>query len=166
MGDDHPKACTGRRLLHRGLVDRARRESDGRARPLLLDPYATTPLSRADLPIVVTGGLLVVDCSWNRLSDRRSLRPPGPIAGRRRLPYLLAANPQHFGRLGELNTVEAFGAALDLLGRGDEARRLLDGFHGGPAFFALNAERLDRYRTATAPDEVRAAERELWGGSG
>ncbi len=164
VGDDHPKACTGRRLLHRGLVRSALRDVGPGGRPVLLDPYARTPLSRADLPSARSGGLLVVDCSWNRLADRRSLRPPSPVAARRRLPYLLAANPQHFGRLGELNTVEAFAAALVVLGREPEARRLIEGFHGGAAFLTINEARFDRYRAAPAAEDVVAAERAIWGG--
>ncbi len=108
----------------------------------------------------------MIDCSWNRLADRRSLRPPGPVAGRRRLPFLLAANPQHFGRLGELNTVEAFGAALVVLGWSDQATHLLEGFHGGPALLDVNRERFDRYRIAETAAAIVAAERELWGGAG
>jgi len=77
---------------------------------------------------------------------------------------LLAANPQHFGRWGELNTAEALAAALWLLGHRDEANRLLDGFAGGPAFFEVNRERLARYARATSADRLLREERRLFGG--
>jgi len=164
VGDDHPKACTGRRLLHRGL---ARRWSGrwGSSPPVVLDPFAREPLSGADRIAVRRGGLLVVDCSWNRLSERGAF-PAGAGSGpmtRRRLPILVAANPQHYGRLAELNTVEAFAAALSVVGRPLEAQRVLQGFSGGDGFLAINGDRLVRYATARSADEVRDAEQALFG---
>jgi pre-rRNA-processing protein TSR3 len=138
-------------------------------RPVLLDPHAPTPLSQADRAAAEKGGLLAVDCSWNQLARRGGL-PEGTTgrrdsALRRRLPLLLAANPQHFGRLGELNTVEALSAGLYVLGAAEHAARLLEGFRGGPAFLDINRERLDRYADASDADQVVAAERSLFGGA-
>ncbi len=166
VGDDHPRACTGRRLIRLGLArELARPESGGRV-PILLDPYASVPLCSADRRRAVRDGLVAVDCSWNRLSSaaarRATTAPRGGAA--RRLPMLLAANPQHFGRLGELNTVEALAAALCVLGRRTEAERLLDGFAGGRTFLQLNDERLARYAVADTVDAVLLAERRLFGG--
>jgi pre-rRNA-processing protein TSR3 len=166
VGDDHARLCTGRRLVRLGLareVGRSSARSDG---PIVLDPYATVPLSAADRPRAEADGLVAVDCSWNRLAASRSRGPPpgGPRAHARRLPILVATNPQHFGRLGELNTAEALAAALWVVGRQGDARRLLAGFAGGPAFLEVNAERLDRYGRARTADEVVRAERALFGG--
>jgi len=165
--EDHPKACTGRRLLQWGRAVRVPREDSGSPGALILDPYAPTPLSRADTNAAAAGGLLVVDCSWNRLSSRGAFpgADPGdrPRGRRRRLPVLIATNPQHYGRVAQLNTVEAFSAALYILGRTGEAERLLDGFSGGDQFLAVNRERLDRYRGAARPDGVEEAERALFG---
>lgn len=133
----------------------------------MLDPFAPEPLSQRDLPPAEREGVTAVDCSWNRLSVRGHL--PGTAArgggsGRfRRLPLLVATNPQHFGRIGELNTVEALGAALYLLDHRSEAEELVQGFAGGTAFLEVNRERLERYRLARTPDEVRAVERALFG---
>jgi pre-rRNA-processing protein TSR3 len=77
---------------------------------------------------------------------------------------LVAANPQHYGRLTQLTTVEAFCAALSILGREAEAERVIEGFAGGPEFLAINRARLDRYRSASGPDEVLTAEKALFGG--
>jgi pre-rRNA-processing protein TSR3 len=168
-GEDHPKACTGRRLLHRGWVRAVSRIGENRSRPIVLDPHAPSPLSGADRPGAREGGLLVVDCSWNRLAERGSL--PGAIpsgrdgAIRRRLPILVAANPQHYGRLTELNTVEALAAGLFVLGYPAVAAQILEGFRGGDGFLEINRERLERYRAAASPDEVRGAERALFGGA-
>ena len=162
VGDDHPRACTGRRLLRLGLAQPASR-GPASAGPILLDPYAPLPLSGADRTQANGGGLLAIDCSWNRLSDRRARFGAGGAATgrtvRRRLPMLLAANPQHYGRLGELNTVEALAAALAVLGRRKEAETLVRGFAGGRAFLSVNAERLDRYTAADSAQAIAEAER-------
>lgn len=166
VGDDHPKACTGRRLLRQGLARPTPPRNLGRG-PILLDPFAPDPLSGADLGTAEREGIAAVDCSWNRLSERGHLRDRGPRgAGAglpRRLPLLVATNPQHFGRIGQLNTVEALGAALYLLDRPSEARELLQGFAGGEALLEVNRLRLERYRGLRSPEEVRATERALFG---
>ncbi len=165
-GEDHPKACTGRRLLRRGLVRPVRRISGLRPPPIVLDPHAPEPLSRADRPLAHRGGVLAVDCSWNRLARRGRLpgiaTEPGGVP--RRLPLLIAANPQHYGRLAELNTVEALSAALYVLGRRSDAARLLEGFRGGDGFLTINRERLDLYAGRASPESVLAAEKKLYGG--
>ncbi|MCI4358645.1 MAG: DUF367 domain-containing protein [Thermoplasmata archaeon] len=167
-GEDHPKACTGRWLVRTGRVrDLRRRPPPGRV-PMLLDPHAERPLSRSDLQLVGRVGLVGVDCSWNRLHARGGYptedRWLAELKQRRRLPWLLAANPQHFGRVSELNTAEAFAAAVHLLGYPDQAAHLLAGLRGGMAFFELNGPALSAY--AKSPDEatVRAAERTIFGG--
>ena len=166
LGDDHPKACTGRRLLRRGLAAKPPSRTVGYG-AIVLDPFAADPLSERDRSVAERTGVTAIDCSWNRLSERgRSAVPgrPGGAPGRsRRLPLLVATNPQHFGRVGELNTAEALGAALYLLGRREEAEELLAGFAGGEAFLEVNRHRLDRYRRARTSEEVREAERALFG---
>ncbi len=166
-GEDHPKACTGRRLMHWGrvrLMANASRDAPG---PVVLDPYAPTPLSSADRATAARSGLLVVDCSWNRLSARGGF--PGEDGrtsrhgSRRRLPILMATNPQHYGRVAQLTTVEAFAAALYVLGRESEARRVIDGFAGGEEFWEVNQIRFDRYRASKNAADILAAEKELFG---
>jgi pre-rRNA-processing protein TSR3 len=169
-GDDHPKACTGRRLIHRGMARPLRGAGRIHPAPVVLDPYASEPLSAADLPAASRGGLLAVDCSWNRLATRGGFSEPTLRSigdgRRRRLPILVAANPQHYGRWGELNTVEALSAALYVLGRPGEAAGLLEGFRGGAGFLEVNRSRLDAYAAAVGPEEVRRIEQSLYGGSG
>jgi len=167
-GEDHPKACTGRRLLRWGRARPFSTAGTGASDAVVLDPYAPTPLSRADADSARRGGLLVVDCSWNRLSARGAF--PGEEDRRRlggvhrRLPVLVAANPQHYGRVTQLTTVEAFCGALAVLGRPAEARAVIAGFAGGEEFLEINGSRLERYLHAAGPEEIRSAERELFGG--
>ena len=166
VGDDHPKACSGRRLLRRGLALEVPRIDGLSPPPVVLDPYASQPLSPADRPAALRGGLLAVDCSWNRLHEAGRLPSGTGRRGtlRRRLPWLVAANPQHFGRLAELNTVEALAAGLVVLGERDAAAALLEGFSGGSQLLAINADRLAAYASAADADGVSGAERRAFGG--
>lgn len=164
-GDDHPKACTGRRLLRAGLVvpvESRRMRLPG----LLLDPHAETPLSPVDRR-QAANGLAAVDCSWNRLGARGGY-PPGPLDGvperlRRRLPWLLAGNPQHYGRLGELNTAEALAAALVVLGASAQARELIGAVGAGSSFFDLNRDLLQAYAEVGGPPGIRSVEQDYFG---
>ncbi len=161
-GEDHPKACTGRRLIRQGLAREFRRAATHRPGPILLDPRAPLPLTSADEATARAGGLLVVDCSWNRLARRGGFGLKLGWLDRyahRRLPWLLAGNPQHYGRVSELNTAEAMAAALEILGEPDRAARVVETFAGGPGFLTLNRALLDSYRTARTPDDIVAAER-------
>lgn len=169
VGDDHPKACTGRRLLHRGLVRQVPHARSLHPPPVVLDPYAEKPLSVADRAAARRGGVLAVDCSWNRLATRGHLHghDQRPHVGlRRRLPILVAANPQHYGRVAELNTAEALSAALYVLGYPAPAASLLAGLRGGEGFLEINRLRLDSYASARDSEEIRQFERALFGGSG
>jgi pre-rRNA-processing protein TSR3 len=164
-GEDHPRACTGRRLLRQGLAQGWKEPSSNGRGPLLLDPRAPVPLTPLDAPRARSSGILVVDCSWNRLDRRGGLDFEGTELARlprRRLPWLLAGNPQHYGRVGELNTAEAFASALDIFGDRARAERVLDTFAGGPGFLALNARLLAAYRGARSVEELHAAEREFF----
>jgi pre-rRNA-processing protein TSR3 len=166
-GEDHPKACTGRRLLRRRLVLPLSPERPPKRSPILLDPHAEAPLAPSDRALALEGGVLGIDCSWNRLEARGGYPEAAGwmrrLRERRRLPWLVAANPQHFGRLAELNTAEAFAATLWLLGEPDRATHVIEAFPGGTTFLEINAERLQAYGRAGTPDEVRTVEAALFG---
>jgi pre-rRNA-processing protein TSR3 len=165
-GEDHSRACTGRRLIARGLVREIASPREAGPGAVVLDPHAPIPLSPVDRPAALRSGVVAIDCSWNRLADRGGIPPSARGthgAGHRRLPFLLATNPQHFGRLAELNTAEAVGAALYVLGAPARAAELLEGFAGGAAFLRINHERLDRYARAPDPRAIVAAEAALFG---
>jgi pre-rRNA-processing protein TSR3 len=162
-GEDHPRACTGRRLVRGGWVREIGARTHPGFSPVVLDPYAARPLCASDRELARASGLLGVDCSWNRLSGRG--RYPEAIGWldrlprRRRLPLLRAANPQHYGRPSELTTAEAFGASLALLGEPERASRLLDGFAGGAAFLDLNRPLIERYLACPTAETILQVER-------
>jgi len=150
-GQCHPKKCTAKKLAKFHLVSLLYGPPRSTSHAILLDPSAPAPLCRAD--DVTT--LVAVDCSWNQ-TERvfQSLR----ARSRRRLPYLIAANPINYGRPSELTTAEAFAAALYILGEQQRARTLLDKFKWGPAFLMLNAAPLNDYAAAETVAAVLACE--------
>ena len=162
-GEDDPRRCSGRKLVRMREVTDVPVGRPPSSKVLLLDPHSETPLSRADRPRALATGLLGVDCSWNRIgtNGRYPLEVPWltGIRARRRLPWLVAANPQHHGRLAELNTAEAFAAALFVLGEPEKARRLLAPFAGGSTFFDLNAAAFVAYARADSAEGILRAER-------
>lgn len=161
--EDNPRLCTGRRVIKVGLAREGKASSRPRRGALLLSPHAEVPVSSADEGVAIASGIVAVDCSWNRLGERggfpeelgfslRGLRP-------RRLPFLLAGNPQHYGRVGELNTAEALGAAVYLTRGPRAAEAYFSRLPGGTTFLTLNQALLEDYRAAHGPAEVPEVER-------
>jgi pre-rRNA-processing protein TSR3 len=82
---------------------------------IVLSPNGTCTISRADKAIVEGFGIAVVNCSWARLSDVPFHRLKcGNRA--RLLPFLVAGNPTKYGQAFTLSSVEAFAAALYVVG--------------------------------------------------
>ncbi|MGZ4928916.1 MAG: DUF367 family protein, partial [Halobacteriota archaeon] len=138
-----PKKCTAKKLAKFHLVNLfSMPRFLGRAHTVLLDPSTREPLCRVDQ---VTA-LVAVDCSWKQCEHVfQSLR----AHCRRRLPYLIAANPVNYGRPSKLTTVEALAAALYILGEAQRAKEMLGKFKWGPTFLALNAAPLNEYAEAS-----------------
>lgn len=148
-----PRRCTVRKLERFGLVRVVARVNRLPRNTLLLDPTAGQALSPADRnPPSIT----VLDCSWQVLESSaiRSLRY------RRALPFLVATNPINFGRPFTLSSVEAFAAALYILGEGDQAMAILGKFSWGLRFFEVNEEPLHRYAAAKDSAEIIAIQSE------
>nr|PIM02459.1 DUF367 domain-containing protein [Toxoplasma gondii COUG] len=135
----HPNAQNGKR--------RGRKCGFG---GILLTPFFkehSKLLSVADGPLIRDGGLGVVDCSWNRVEEYgKSSRISYSRGNGRFLPYLVAANPTHYGRPYELNCVEALAAALIIVGCDNQALDLLKLFKWGMNFISLNEAALKQYR--------------------
>lgn len=149
--EDDPKKCTAAKLVRLGDLREVR---DARSVPrgaVVLNPEAETALSREDLAAAELRGLLVLDCSWNKLS-----RFPRVRAGlrHRALPFLVAANPTNFGKAQKLSSAEALAAAAYILGDKVLAEHLMSRFKWGPAFISLNRERLEAYSNARTSAEV------------
>jgi len=142
-GQCDPKRCTTKKLARFGMVRLVPRVDALPPGAILLTPLAETALSPADRGRAERRGLAVLDVSW-----KKEAFPRAPRAVPRALPYLLAANPVNFGKPFVLSSVEAFAAALEILGHDAEARGLLAKFAWGGQFLALNREPLEAYRAA------------------
>jgi pre-rRNA-processing protein TSR3 len=142
-----PRKCTVKKLERAGRVKVMNKLSQLPWNTLILDPTAEQALSPADKPIK---SLTVLDCSWEVLDT-------GAVSGwklRRALPFLLAANPVNFGRPWMLNSVEAFAAALVILGERDEAESILARFGWGVRFLEVNEEPLRLYAAAGSSADI------------
>ena len=147
-GDDDPKKCSARKLAR---FDLAALHGSVRGTPpgIVLDPYADRALSPADGGDA-PGRLVALDCSWET-AEAEAFELDGP---HRSLPFLVAANPVSYGTPFRLNTVEAFAGALCILGRREQAERILGKFRWGHTFLELNDEPLQRYADCSDSSEV------------
>jgi pre-rRNA-processing protein TSR3 len=75
----------------------------------------------------------------------------------------LAANPLHYGQPMQLSTMEAFAAALFILGEDRQARELLGSYTWGRQFETLNAEPLAAYAGCATSADVVAVQAEFAG---
>mmetsp|Transcript_16767 Transcript_16767/g.42104 ORF Transcript_16767/g.42104 Transcript_16767/m.42104 type:complete len:308 (-) Transcript_16767:684-1607(-) len=149
--------CSGRKLARFGLV-RTLKVQD-RTRGIVLSPAGKQSFSKADLPLVLTGGLCVVDCSWARIDEI----PFDKLKGgqHRLLPFLIAANPINYGRPFKLTCAEALAAALAMAGAWEQAKDLMSKFKWGHSFFELNEELLQKYEQCANSAEVVEVQNEF-----
>jgi pre-rRNA-processing protein TSR3 len=155
LKQDDPKKCTSRKLVRLGHAIPLSRPSHVPRRAVVLNPLTQSVLTPRDRVTAERGGVAVIDCSWTKVTEAFASRQRGV---NRRLPYLVAANPVHHGRLFELSSLEAFAAALTILGHGDQAKQIVRIYKWGPVFLALNQEPLAEYARAKSEDEVKAIE--------
>jgi pre-rRNA-processing protein TSR3 len=150
--EDDPKKCTARKLHRFGYaaLEKTLRKLPYHA--VLLNPFAEKSLSREDLPIAQQQGIVALDCSWKTAEQTFLSLETTTIS--RALPFLLAANPVNYGKPFQLSTLEAFAAALYILGEVDDAKKILGIYTWGPRFLELNKEPLEDYRQAKDSAEV------------
>ncbi len=152
-GDDDPKKCTAKRLAK---FDLATLHPSVHTVPtgIVLNPFAEQALSPADGERAKR--LIALDCSWETAQreafDLRGIH--------RALPFLVAANPVNYGRPFKLTTIEAFAAALVILGEREQAEEILSKVNWGETFLTLNAEPLRRYANCVDSTEVVAVQSE------
>ncbi|NJD77537.1 MAG: DUF367 family protein [Candidatus Methanoperedens sp.] len=145
-----PRKCSGKKLarfklaLLHDVPGKLPREA------ILLDPFAEQALSPADDS---SRGIAVLDCSWEEVERVFPMILKLHLK-HRALPFLVAANPVNYGKPFKLCTVEAFAAALYILGEKEQAGLILDKFKWGRTFLDLNLEPLERYSKAKNSTEV------------
>jgi len=138
------KKCSGRKLARLGLLKVVKPKQ--RWKGIILSPRARTLVSKGDLELGVSQGICVIDCSWNRLDEIDFSRLH--TGKERLLPFLVAANPAHYGRPYELSCVEALAGALCIMGFEEQANAILAPFKWGTSFIKLNNSVLNMYCSA------------------
>lgn len=153
--EDDPRKCTARKLHRFGLAQLVTGFEQVPRDAVLLSPFSKKSLSAEDAAAVRRYGLVAVDCSWKTaeaLFGQLEARNPS-----RALPFVLAVNPVNYGKAFQLTTLEAFAAALYIIGAVDQATRLVQLYKWAPHFLQLNKEPLEAYRRAATSAEVVAA---------
>ena len=150
--EDDPKKCTAKKLARFEIV---KLETNIRKTPrgaILLDPFAEKSLSKEDLAIAKKNGILAIDCSWK--NAEKSFNYLDKRNHSRALPFIIAANPVNYGKPFKLTTLEAFSAALYILGFIEKAEEMLKLYKWTPNFLVLNKNPLEDYRNAESSKEV------------
>ena len=148
-----PKKCSGMALKRLGMLKTL--PIKAKFNGIVLTPATDIMISRSDASILTEHGVSVIDCSWAYFDSVkvRSIRQKERI-----LPNLLAANPVNYGKEWKMNCAEAIAAAYFLCGFEAEARQILSHFRWGPAFFAINEFRFEKYRGCETSEEMLQAQ--------
>ncbi len=129
-----PKKCTALKLKKFNLLKIINKTNRALNKAIILNPFSQKEISLNDREIIIKYGLIVIDCSWNKLLNlRRIIWKKG-----RKLPPFIAANPTNYGKWEKLSSVEALAAALLIVKFDDYARLLLSKFPWGNEFFKIN----------------------------
>jgi pre-rRNA-processing protein TSR3 len=150
--EDDPKKCSARKLKKFGL---ANLETNIRKIPkgaIILSPFAEKSISKEDMDIAYKYGIIAVDCSWKNAEKSFNLLEIKNNG--RSLPFVIAANPVNFGKPFKLSTLEAFAAALYILGEVNQAKEILRIYKWSLNFLTLNKEPLEDYRKAKNSNEI------------
>ncbi|MCS7368292.1 MAG: DUF367 family protein [archaeon GBS-70-058] len=153
-----PRKCTSIKLKKYGLIEFIPSLKYANKSSIVLNPLSNKVLSALDKPTVERWGLIVIDCSWK---DTAVLDKFKNIGMGRRLPLFFAANPTNYAKPYVLSSVEAFAAALIIIGRLNLAARLLSLFKWGETFFSLNKLLIDSYLKAKDESEIKIIEEEF-----
>ncbi len=150
--EDDPKKCSAKKMQRFGLVHLETKLSRLPKKAILLSPFAKQSLSPADKTIADTQGILGVDCSWKNADEVFQHLETKTYP--RALPFMLAANPVNYGKPFKLSTLEAFAAAVFILGNVKQAQQLVNLYKWGPHFLILNHEPLTCYAQAKNSTEI------------
>lgn len=150
--EDDPKKCSAQKLHRFGF---AKLEKNIRKMPkhaILLNPFAKKSLSKEDERIAKENGILAIDCSWKNAEKCFDELAQNSIS--RALPFVVAVNPVNYGKAFKLTTLEAFAAALYILGHVEQAKEILNIYKWSPHFLELNKNPLEDYRMAKNSKDV------------
>jgi len=159
LKQDDPRKCTAAKIARQRLASPLFRVRQIPRRAIVLNPFASKTLLPFDRGQVFGGGLVVVDCSWEKVQGAFAIRSPGEP---RKLPTLLAANPVNYAKPHKLSSVEALAASLVITGFRESAIRLLGLFKWGETFLTLNDQPLQAYSSVDTLTEMLEAESQFF----
>lgn len=157
-----PKKCTTLKLMKQDKIKVINKLNKLPKGAIVLDPFAEKSVSNEDRKVVESGGIVGLDCSWNRI-NKSSIMFKGKKY-HRSLPFLVAANPTNYGKPCKLSTAEAIAATFYIVGLKDNAVEIMSQFKWGPHFLKLNYELLEAYSGAKTSAEVVKIQNEFIGG--
>jgi pre-rRNA-processing protein TSR3 len=160
MKQDDPRKCTSSKLVRYNLAKAIRSISQIPRRSIVLNPLAKKTLLPSDREHFLHGGLVAIDCSWNKANNVLKSNYPGL---NRRLPLLLAGNPVSYAKLERLSSAEALAASLIITGFNDQCREVLDLFKWMHTFFTLNQSPLEDYSKVKDMKELSEIEMSYFG---
>jgi pre-rRNA-processing protein TSR3 len=159
LRQDDPRKCSAAKIARHGLAKSIFRIRQIPRNAIVLNPFAPEILLPRDKDLAQEGGVVAIDCSWERIQGAFGIHMPGQ---NRRLPALLAGNPVNYAKVGKLSSVEAISAALIVMGFRENAARLLGVFKWGDTFLALNEQPLQAYSTADTVTAMSEAESQFF----
>lgn len=129
-----PKKCTAIKLKKFNLLKIINKIKGNLRYSVILNPTASKEISINDRKIILKYGLIVIDCSWNKLPNLWNSN----FLNDRKLPPLIAANPTNYGVWEKLSSAEALAAALFITKLNIYADLILSKFSWGIQFKNLN----------------------------
>lgn len=150
-GQCDPKKCTAKKLARLGLITPITVIWRIPVKTIVLVPIAEKALAPPDRAF--TNSITVFDCSWKEFASFEDLLKRMKRK-KRALPYLIAVNPVNYGKPFILSSVEAFAAALFILGEQEHAQSLLHKFKWGDEFLRVNGGMLHAYAEAKDSHEI------------
>ena len=150
--DDDPKKCTARKLNRLGHASLHTKLREIPPNMILLNPFSKKSLSPEDTKHAKKHGVLAVDCSW-KTADQQFYKLAKKHVSRA-LPFVVAVNPVNFGKPMKLTTLEAFAAAVYILGNTKQAEELTSIYKWSPHFLVMNKEPLEDYRNVKTSKEI------------
>ncbi len=150
--EDDPKKCSAKKMQKFGMVKLETSMKKVPQKTILLNPFAKKALSKEDEQIALQRGILALDCSWK--TAETSFQVLDEKNHSRALPFVVATNPVNYGKPFKLTTLEAFAAALYILGYKEQAEELVTLYKWGPHFLEFNKQPLKEYSAAKTSKEV------------
>jgi pre-rRNA-processing protein TSR3 len=150
--DDDPKKCTARKLNRLGYASLHTKIRELPPHMILLNPFSKKSLSPEDTKHAEKHGILSVDCSWKTAEQQFFELSKTHVS--RALPFVIAVNSVNFGKPLKLTTLEAFAAAVYILGNPKQAEEVTSIYKWSPHFLTMNKNPLEDYRTAKNSKEV------------